>query len=161
MKRILVILGLTYFFFLLEFLLFNTFGRWGKPGLLIILIVFLNLYLGIRYGLICAVLSGILKDAFSFEIFGVYIFLYMSSAFLAIILRRNFYRPGSQLSRLVVTSGVLLFFFLGQVVLYAMNADIDFKGSVQFVFLPEALATLVCATFFFQKLKLLADKIRL
>lgn len=161
MKRILVILGLTYFFFLIEFLMFNTFGRWGKPDLLVILIVFLNLYLGIRYGLICAFLAGVLKDAFSSEIFGVYIFLFMSCAFLAIILRRNFYRPGSSLSRLVVTAGVLFFFFLCQVVLYSMNSDIDFKGSLQFVFLPEFLATMACTTFVFQKLKIFADKIRL
>lgn len=63
MKRMLVVLGLTYLFFLIEFLLFNTFGRWGKPAMLIILIVFLNLYVGIRFGMIRAFFEGVLKDA--------------------------------------------------------------------------------------------------
>lgn len=161
MKRILIILGLTYLFFLLEFLMFNAFGRWGKPELLIILIVFFNLYLGIRYSLICAFTAGVLRDAFSSQIFGIYIFLFMSSVFLATILRRNFYRPGSRLSRLVVTAGVLFFFFLFQTVLFSMNADLDLHGSLQFVFLPELFATMICATYVFRQLKYLADKVRL
>lgn len=161
MKRILIILGLTYLFFLLEFLMFNAFGRWGKPNLLIILIVFLNLYLGIRHGLICAFMAGFLKDAFSTQVFGVYIFLFMASAFLATILRRNFYRPGSRLSRLVVTAGVLTFFFLFQAVIYSMDMDLDLHGSLQYVFLPELVSTMICATYVFRQLKYLADKVRL
>lgn len=161
MKRIFIIIGLTYIFFLLEFLMFDAFGRWGKPNLLIILIVFFNLYLGIRYGLIAGFAAGVLKDAFSAQIFGVYIFLFMSCAFLATILRRNFYRPGSRWSRLVVTGGVVVSFVFCQAVIYAMNADIEWRGVLGNVLVPELTVTMICATFVFTRLKLLADKIHL
>lgn len=161
MKRLLTIFILTYIFFLVEFLLFDVFGRWGKPDLLLILIVFFNLYLGIRYGLICACFAGILKDAFSSEIFGTYIFLFMSCAFFAIIMRRNFYRPGSRLSRLVVTGGVVAVFVFAQAVLYAMNYDLDWKGVFGHVFFPEVVITMLSATFIFSRLKNLADRLHL
>ncbi len=161
MKRLLIILGCTYLFFLLEFLLFNAFGRWGKPELLLILIIFFNLYLGIRYGLLCAFFAGILKDAFSTQIFGIYIFLFMFCAFLATILRRNFYRPGSRLSRLIVTGGVIGVFILGQAVLYSMNYESVWNGVVRYVFLPEVMMTLISATFVFTRLKNISDKLQL
>ncbi len=161
MKRIIVIVGLTYLFFLLEFLMFNAFGSWGKPNLLVVLIVFLNLYLGIRYGLMAAFAAGVLKDAFSTQVFGIHIFLFMSCAFLATILRRNFYRPGSRLSRLVVTGGVVVFFIFNQSLFFAMNSDMEWSGVLGNVFFPELTATMLCATFVFTRLKYLADKIRL
>ena len=161
MKRLFFILALTYLFFLAEFLLFNVFGRWGKPELLLILIIFFNLYLGIRYGLVAAFFAGVLKDALSTQVFGIYIFLFMCSAFLAIILRRNFYRPGSRLSRLVVTGGVVVAFVLAQAVLYAMTYDLDWNGVIQYVFFPEIVVTMASATIVFTKLKEFADKINL
>jgi rod shape-determining protein MreD len=153
--------GLTYVFFLFEFLLFNAFGSWGKPNLLIILIVFFNLYLGIRYGLMAGFAAGVLKDAFSTQVFGIYIFLFMVCAFLATILRRNFYRPGSRVSRLVVTGGVVILFVLCQAILFAMNTDIEWSGVFTNVFLPELTATMLCATIVFTRLKYLADKLHL
>ena len=161
MKRLFIILAFTYLFFLAEFLLFNIFGRWGRSDLLLILIIFFNLYLGIRYGLFAAFFAGILKDAFSAQVFGIYIFLFMCSAFLATVLRRNFYRPGSRLSRLVVTGGVVVVFVLSQAVLYAMTYDLDWKGVIQYVFFPEVLITMASATVVFTKLKELADRIQL
>lgn len=161
MRRIFLILAFTYLFFLLEFFLFNTFGRWGHPDLLLILIIFFNLYLGIRYGLLCAFFAGVLKDAFSTQVFGIYIFLFMCSAFLATILRRNFYRPGSRLSRLVVTGGVVIAFVLTQAVIYSMNYDLDWNGMLRYVFLPEITATMIAATFVFTKMKTIADKTHL
>ena len=161
MKRLSIIFGCAYIFFLLEFLLFNTFGRWGKPELLLILIIFFNLYLGIRYGLACAFFAVVLKDAFSTQIFGIYIFLFMACAFLATVMRRNFYRPGSRLSRLVVTGGVVIVFVLAQAVLYSMNYDLDWDGVVRYVFFPEVVTTLVFATFVFTRLKSMSDKLQL
>jgi rod shape-determining protein MreD len=161
MKRLATIFILTYVFFLVEFLLFDVFGRWGKPDLLLILIVFFNLYLGIRYGLLTACLAGIFKDAFSSEVFGTYIFLFMCCAFFSTVMRRNFYRPGSRLSRLMVIGGVVTVFVFAQGLLYAMNHDLDWKGVIQYVFIPEILITMLSATFIFSKLKYLADKIHL
>lgn len=161
MKRLLTIFILTYTFFLIEFLLFDVFGRWGKPDLLLILIVFFNLYQGIRYGLLAAIFAGIFKDAFSSEVFGTYIFLFMCCAFFATVMRRNFYRPGSKLSRLMVTGGVVTVFVFAQGLLYAMNNDVNWTVVFQYVFIPEILITMLSATFVFSRLKTLADKIRL
>lgn len=157
MKRFVFILILTYFFFLAEFLLFSSFGRWGAPNLLLLLVIFFNLYLGIRFGLLTAFCAGIIKDSFTVGVFGTYIFLFMSCAFLATVLRRNFYRPGSRLSRLIVTAGVVTAFVLAQAVLRSMEQDLNFGDIFQHVFLPEFVLTVGCATFVFTKLKELAE----
>lgn len=157
MKRFFFILILTYLFFLTEFLLFNTFGRWGTPNLTLLLIIFLNLYLGIRYGLLAAFCAGVLRDSLSSGVFGVHIFLFMSCAFLATVLRRNFYRPGSRLSRLIVTSGVVTVFILIQSLLRSMDQEMVFAEIFWYVFLPQFILTLACATFVFTRLKEFAD----
>lgn len=157
MKRFVFILILTYFFFLAEFLLFSSFGPWGTPNLLLLLIIFFNLYLGIRHGLLSAFLAGVIKDSFTVGVFGVNIFLFMSCAFLATVLRRNFYRPGSRLSRLVVTAGVVSAFVVAQAMLRLTDYDLNFGDFFQHVFLPEFILTVGCATFVFTKLKELAD----
>jgi rod shape-determining protein MreD len=161
MKRLIIILISVYIFFLAEFFLFNLFGRWGKPDLLLLLVVFFNLYLGIRYGLVCAVFAGLLKDAFSPDTFGLYIFLFMLSACLATILRRNFYRPGSRLSRLVVTLGVVLSFIFIESVLRSMTGEVDGLATARYIFLPEVLTTMAVATAVFNQLKEFAQRVNL
>lgn len=161
MKRLSFILVLTYLFFIVEFLLSSAFGRWGTPNLILLLIIFFNLYLGIRYGLLTAFCAGIFKDSFTIGVFGTNIFLFMSCAFLATVLRRNFYRPGSRLSRIMVTAGVVTAFVLAQVLLRSMDQDLDFGDIFQFVFLPEIFLTIVSATFVFNKLKELAVRFQI
>ena len=85
----------------------------------------------------------------------------MFCAFLATILRRNFYRPGSRLSRLIVTGGVIGVFIFGQAILYSMNYESDWNGVVRYVFLPEVMMTLISATFVFTRLKNISDKLQL
>ena len=161
MKRLLIIVISVYLFFIAEFFLFNVFGRWGKPDLLLLLIVFYNLYLGVRYGLVCAFLAGMLKDSFGPDVFGTYIFLFMMSACLATVLRRNFYQPGSRLSRLVVTFGVILSFVAVEAILKSMNNDIDGWGAFRYVFLPEVITTMLIATVVFLKLRETAQRVQL
>jgi rod shape-determining protein MreD len=161
MKRLFLVIVSTYLFFLAEFFLFNVFGRWGKPDLLLILIVFYNLYLGIRYGLVSAFAAGLLRDSFSPEDFGTYIFLFMMCACLATILRRNFYQPGSRLSRLVVTLGVVLSFVTAEALLKSMAADVDGVGVIRHIIIPECVTTMAVATFVFTKLKDIAQRVNL
>jgi rod shape-determining protein MreD len=161
MKRLAVILVSVYLFFLAEFFLFNVFGRWGKPDLLLLLTIFFNLYLGVRYGLACAFLAGLFKDAFSIEPFGTYIFLFMLSACLATILRRNFYQPGSRLSRLVVTFGVVVIFIFGETVFKSMTGDLDGLTVARYIFLPEILTTMAVATAVFNQLKQAAQRLNI
>lgn len=161
MKRFLIVVVSVFIFFLAEFFLFNVFGGWGKPDLLLLLIIFYNLYLGIRYGLVCAFAAGLLKDAFGTDVFGMYIFLFMMSACLATVLRRNFYQPGSRLSRFVVAFGVVSIFIFSESVLKSMANDIDPLGVFWNIFIPELLTTMAVTTFIFIKLKETAQRINL
>jgi rod shape-determining protein MreD len=161
MKRFLIVIISVYLFFLAEFFLFNVLGRWGKPDLLLLLIIFYNLYLGVRYGLACAFFAGMLKDAFSPDTFGTYIFLFMLSACLATILRRNFYQPGSRLSRLVVVCGVVTSFVFADAVIKSMTGDIDGMAIARHIFLPEFLTTMAVATIVFNRLKDMAQRVNL
>ena len=161
MKRFFAIIISVYLFFLIEFLLFDIFGRWGKPDLLLLLIIFYNLYLGIRHGLVCAFFAGFLKDVFSPDVVGTHILLFMMCACLAILLRRNFYQPGSRLSRLMVTLGVVVSYVLAWTVLQSISSDVQWLEIFRHVFLPEVLTTMVVATFVFIKLKNMAVRIQL
>ncbi len=161
MKRFLIVLISVYIFFLAEFFLFNIFGRWGKPDLLLLLIIFFNLFLGVRYGLFCAFAAGVLKDAFSPDPFGTYMLLFMMSACLATILRRNFYQPGSRLSRLMVTFGVVFIFILAEAVLKSMANDIHGFAVLRHIFIPEMMTTMLIATFVFIQLKDAAQRVNL
>ena len=62
MKRIVVIGLVSYLAFALEFLLYNFWGV-GQAEFLILVVIFFNLYLGIRFSIIAAVFCGIFKDA--------------------------------------------------------------------------------------------------
>ena len=161
MKRLLIIIVSVYVFFLAEFLLFNVFGRWGKPNLLLLLVIFYNLYLGIRHGLFCAFCAGLLRDAFSSDIFGTHLFLFMMSAVLALLLRRNFYQPGSRLSRLMVSFGVVFIYVLAETIMQSQTYFIEWPEALRYVALPQIVTTMAVATFVFIRLKDIAVKINL
>ena len=55
MQKILVILGFIFVAFILEFLLYNIVGPWIVPNFFLLLIMFADLYWGIRYGILTAV----------------------------------------------------------------------------------------------------------
>jgi len=54
-KRVAVIALVSYLAYALEFLFYNFWGQWGKPEFLILVVIFFNLYLGIRFSIIAAV----------------------------------------------------------------------------------------------------------
>src|ERR1035437_9714305 len=103
MKRILVIALVSYLAFALEFLLFNFWGHWGKPEILILVVILFNLYLGVRFGIIAADFCGIFKDVSGVAPFGTYILVYIAGCYLTTLVRRYLYEPGSRFSRAVVT----------------------------------------------------------
>src|ERR1700722_13361938 len=99
MKRVAVIALVCYLAFALEFLLYNFWGQWGKPELLILVVIFFNLYLGVRFGIIAAIFAGLFKDASGAAPFGTYILIYIAGTYLATLVRRYLYQPGSRFSR--------------------------------------------------------------
>src|SRR5262245_23603085 len=86
MRRIIFITVLVFLFFMLQFLLFNLVGWWLRPQLLILLIIFFDLYLGVRYGLYTAVLAGLIMDSFAASVFGLNLVSFILDAYMTSLL---------------------------------------------------------------------------
>lgn len=156
MKRIVVIGLISYLAFALEFLLYNFWGPWGKPELLILAVIFFNLYLGIRFSIIVAVFCGAFKDVSGVASFGTYILVYLTAAYLTTFARRYLYEPGSRFSRALVTFFVVAGCFIVQAVLTNMERDAGAYGHTPLLFhilIPQMLTTMVAATYVFAQLK--------
>ena len=153
MKRILVIALVCYLAFALEFLLYNFWGQWGKPELLNLVVIFFNLYLGIRFSIIAAIFCGIFKDASGVAPFGTYILVYIAASYLTTIVRRYLYEPGSRFSRAVVTFFVVIGCFIVQAILSNMNHEVHFGNLLIYILVPQLLTTMIAATYVFAQLK--------
>ncbi|MBI4309418.1 MAG: rod shape-determining protein MreD [Candidatus Omnitrophica bacterium] len=160
-KRALALAILAYLAFLAEFILYNIFGAWGKPELMLLLIIFCNLYWGIRYSLWAAFTAGVLKDAFGGGPFCTYVFIYIAAAYLATLVRNNFYRPGSRLSRAVVALVVMAGVFILEVMARMRSFEVRIGEAAVFILLPQAIVTMLAATFVFYRLRDLAVKLKL
>src|ERR1019366_1647137 len=121
MKRVAVIALISYLAFALEFLLYNFWGQWGKPELLILVVVFFNLYLGVRFGIIAAIFCGLFKDASGVAPFGTYVLVYIAGSYVTVLVRRYLYQPGSRFSRALIAFLVVVGCFIVQVILSNMN----------------------------------------
>jgi rod shape-determining protein MreD len=153
MKRIVVIGLVSYLGFALEFLLYNFWGGWGKPELLILVVIFFNLYLGIRFSIIAAVFCGIFKDASGIAPFGTYVLVYIAGAYLTTFVRRYLYQPGSRVSRAMVTFFVVIGCFTVQAVLSNMDHEVHLTEQLLYLLIPQLLTTMVAATYVFERLK--------
>ena len=161
MKKGLLIAVLVYCAYLCEFVLYNTFGPWGKPELMLLTVVFCNLYWGIRYSIWAGFVAGVLKDAFGIAPFGTYLFVYIAAAYLTTGIRNNFYQPGSRFSRAVVTFFVLVAIFIIEVVLHLRSFEVRFTEAVAYVFMPQMVTTMVAVTYVFQTLRNTAMRLKL
>jgi rod shape-determining protein MreD len=153
MKRVAVIGLVSYLAFALEFLLYNFWGQWGKPELLILVVIFFNLYLGIRFSIIAAVFCGVFKDASGVAPFGTYILVYITGAYVTTLVRRYLYEPGSRFSRIVVTFFVVTGCFIMQAVLANMNREVRLPGLLTCILAPQLLTTMIAATYVYAQLK--------
>jgi rod shape-determining protein MreD len=136
-----------------EFVLYNALGLWGKPEFLILVVVFFNLYLGVRFSIIAAVFCGILKDASGIAPFGTYLLVYVAAAFITTLVRRYLYEQGSRFSRSLVAFFVLTACFIIQAALTVMNHQIRLHVLLADILIPQLLTTMAVATFVFQQLK--------
>lgn len=166
MLRILVSALFVFVLFLIENILSELFGRWFSPNLLIILVIFFTLTRGIRYGLLAALLSGLLKDSFSVNVFGLNIFSFIACAYLTIFIKKYIYQAGSNASRVLMVFIISLSYIGIQYMLYGMfvltvagPAAIDFSEMFVFILLPEVLATTITTVYVFEKLKQCALKL--
>jgi len=157
MKRVAVIALLAFLAYVLEFLLNNFWGPWGKPELLVLVVIFFNLYLGIRFSIIAAVICGVLKDASGVAPFGTYVLVYIAGSYFTTFVRRYLYQPGSRFSRLVVTFLVVVGCFIVQATLANMNHEIHLNELLAYLLVPQLLTTIIAATYVFKLLKEISE----
>ncbi len=160
-QQILIIPLLCYAAMLAEFICFNIFGRWGDPQILLLVVVFFNLYSGIRYSLLAAVCAGVLKDCFSTMPFGTYVFTFILCAIVSLLVRRFCYERGSDFSKLwmvfcVVTANTLVLGLLHQMTFEELVWRDVWGG----VWLPELFATMLVAVFVFKRLHAVAKLLK-
>lgn len=161
MKKILFIPLFIYAAFVVEYCLFNVFGAWFKPDLLLILVVFFNLYSGIRYSIYSAVVAGLIRDAVGIYPIGMHICVYIIAAYLTTYVRYNFYQPGSRLSRLWAVVFTLMSSFLVKWAMVQMIGNVIEEGFWRYIFWPEFIITSLVATYVFEKLKKWAYQLQL
>jgi len=144
--------------FILEHLLSVAFGPWLRPNLLLLLVVFFNLFRGIRYSLFTAIVAGLFRDSFAVHAFGIHIFSFVMCAYLTTFLKWYFYRAGSHSFRiamvlLVSSANVYMHGFL-------MLMFVPLRLSEVFgqIFLPEVLCTTAITPMVFNYLKQCALK---
>ena len=153
MRYIIFITGLVFLFFTVEFFLFNFVDELFLPNLLIILIVFFNFFLGIRYSLYTAFLSGLLKDSFSTMPFGVHLFSFIFLAYLTTLLKEYINYRESKFSQLVlifcVMGGYLFVFYF----LFSMSVKVRWEEVFWNIWLPETIMTVGVSYYVLKGLK--------
>jgi len=145
--------------FLIEGVLSVIFGRWFSPNLLIILVVFFNLFRGIRYSLAAAFLAGLLKDSFSPNLFGLNIFSFLLCAYLTTFIKMYIYHSGSVVLRMFLVFVISLINIIIHYILTLMVASIPFGEMFVHLLLPEVTATVIITNYAFKKFKECALKL--
>ncbi len=157
MKRFLVILGLIFIFFVAEFVLFNVFGLWATPNLLLLLVIFFSVFTERVYALFSAVCAGIFMDAFDIDNFGEYIFAFLVCFYITVLLRRFIFHSLSLLPQLLLVSLVCFVDFLVHFILRSHLIN-SIEGQqlvciIKDIFLPRLGVTLIVTSFVFKWLK--------
>jgi len=153
MRKALLITICVALFYCVEFILYNYVSRWFMPNLLLLAVVYFNMAFGIRYSIYTAVLAGILADSFSAGMFGINVFAFVFCAYMTTVLKKYFHYVASRQSRLVLTFFILAINITTMAFLQYMFATVDFVRAFKYVFVPEALSTLVVTSFVFAQLK--------
>ena len=161
MRQIILIPFICYCALLLEFVFFNLFGRWGSLQILLLVVIFFNLYSGIRFSLWAALWAGIFKDCFSTMPFGANIFVYVACAYLSLAVRKYCYERGSNVSRLwmvlcVVTAHTVITGFLHKMIF----EEVQWLDVWRSIWFPELVVTLAVAIFVFDSLRSFAKALK-
>ncbi len=159
MRRIIFVPVFVFLFFLMEFILFNMVGRWFMPNLLLLLIMYFNFSFGIRYSIFAAVLAGVFKDCFGAEVFGLNIFVFVLCVYLTTLLKKYLHYGLSHQSRILLVFVVTSVHYAIHLFSKVMGGGVHIGRSVQFVFIPEILTTLIVASFVFNQLRKCALKL--
>jgi rod shape-determining protein MreD len=159
--QIFIIPLICYLALLVEFCLFNLFGRWGTPQLLLLVVIFFNLYSGIRFSLWAAFWAGILADCFSTMPFGTNVFAFVTCAYLSTLIRKYAYERGSALSKRWMVFALVTAHTVIMGLLHNMIFDeVHWADVLGGIWLPQALTTVMVTLFVFERLQLVAKRLR-
>jgi rod shape-determining protein MreD len=153
MYSVFIIFLFVFVSFVIECVLANVVGPHAIPNLLIVLIVFFNLYRGTRYALLAAIFAGVFKDSYSAGPFGLYILAFIVAAFLTTLLKVYVYQPGSMVSRVLLVFVVLLGYMATLCVFQLMFTAVEFPLVLSHVLLPELGLTVLITPYVFNKLR--------
>ncbi|MBP9854990.1 MAG: rod shape-determining protein MreD [Candidatus Omnitrophica bacterium] len=151
MKRTIAVIFVTFLFFYTEYLLGGIFGKKYVPNLILLFIIFVDLTLGIRYGLFVAALGGIIKDSFGIHVLGFYFFSFTFSAYITTILERFIFQKGSRALLLFLVFLVCIINTLTQCIL-STSFD-QFSQFLTEIMIPETVSTLIVTPFLFKQLR--------
>lgn len=153
MRRILLITIAVAGAFILENVLAVSFRPWIRPNILLLLIVFINLFRGIRYSLFTAFIAGFVRDSFSIHAFGIHIFSFVLCAYITTFLKWYFYRAGSGRFRVAMVFLVSSINVYVTAFLMMMFFPVSFKEVFLHVYLPEVMVTTAVTPMVFNYLK--------
>lgn len=153
MQRFLFISAIVLVCFYIEYVCSVFFGKWFSPNLLIILVVFFNLFRGIRYSFYVAIMAGLLKDSYGVKVFGLNVFAMVFCAYITSHIKLRFYHAGVSSSRVLIVFIITSIFLLVQYVLNLMIVIIPFSHALTCVLIPELFATLIITPYALRKYK--------
>ncbi len=153
MRSALYIMLFVYVTFLLESAVSQVGGQWLQPDLLLMLVVFFNLFRGIRYSLFAAVCGGLLRDSFCAQTFGLNTFSLAACAFLTTYIKLYVYQVGSAPTRVFLVVVMTVVHVMIRFVVNAVFVPLNFSEVFRNVLLPQVVLALLTADYFFKKFK--------
>ncbi len=147
MKKILWILCGCIFLFFIETVIYNVLGHWLTPNLLILFIVFVNLYFGVRQGLFASVVAGILEDSFAVGLFGAHIFAFILSSYLVILIKRYFLHIEALPLKITLSFTLSLLNVLILYFVQVLFSEVNFHDALWTIVIPEVVITTVAGPY--------------
>ena len=141
MRNIFLISLGVWICFVVQYFLSEWFSPWFRPNLLLLMVIFLNLYRGIRHSFLVAFIAGLVADSFAPGLFGINIFAFMLSAYLTTLLKMYIYDSGSPTSRFLLVFLVSLCFGLIDFMGRTLFISVNFWKAFRYLMLPQTVAT--------------------
>ncbi len=158
MGRLGIIFAFTTAAFVVQSALRDLPVSWFRPNLLLLTVVFFNLFRGIRCSLAAAVCGGMLADAFSVYGYGQHTFALVACAYGTTFLKMAFYHPGSAGSRLLLVGLMGVCQVLLQFLVRQIWVSIPFMDMVRHVLIPEVGSTLAVTPYMMRRLRTCASR---
>jgi len=159
MHKIFLVCGITLICVVVQLSWAHIFGSWLTPNFVLIAVVFLNLYRGLRYSLGAAFLGGFFLDSFSGSPDTGNIFSLVLCTFLAAWLKSYIYQPGVAASRALMIFAIVSANVLIQYFLLTTKISISFGEAFRASIFSEIFLTTLVASYTFERLKQCALKL--